>query len=137
MRNTLSRISLLTLLWVLFLPTTFSQKADDEDVLNRIIQIPRSNGTVYSLLGKITDLSGYLFIYDSRLIDNDKKTRIKAGQYTIQEAIGTITGNKQLQMRIIGSHILLSSPEKVIVKTSPQPISLTSPDSSTTHITKN
>ncbi|MDH6358559.1 STN and carboxypeptidase regulatory-like domain-containing protein [Parabacteroides sp. PF5-9] len=134
MKNTFSRISLLILLWLSPLWVTTPLKAENEDILNRVIRMPKNSGTVYSLLGKVTDLSGFLFVYDSRLIDNDKKTRIKAGEYTIREAIQTITGNSRLQMRIIGSHILLTSPNEAI-KTSQQNNLSPSISDSATYIT--
>ena len=46
-------------------------RADGEDVLERMISLPKMKGTVYSLLGNISQQSGYLFIYDSKVVDND------------------------------------------------------------------
>ena len=42
-------------------------KADDSGILDRIIRLPKSEMTVYKLLSKITEETGYLFIYDSKL----------------------------------------------------------------------
>ena len=42
-----------------------SMKAEGGDVLDRIIRLPRAKGTVYALLGKVSEQSGYLFVYDS------------------------------------------------------------------------
>lgn len=46
-------------------------KADGGDVLERIIRLPGAKGTVYAMLGKVSEQSGYLFVYDSKLVDND------------------------------------------------------------------
>jgi len=89
----------------------FPVKADD-DILNRKIQLPKSKGTIYKLLGQVSDRSGFLFIYDSHVVDNDKESKIKGGDYTIQEAITEITGDKELRLRIISNHILIYKPEK-------------------------
>jgi len=94
-------------------------KADDEDVLNRVIKLPKGKGTVYKMLGQVTDHTGYLFIYDSNLIDNDKEIKLKEGSYTIAEAIFTITGNPNLGLRVVGNHILLYKPE-ISVSTLPR-----------------
>lgn len=88
----------------------FPAKAGD-DVLSRRIQLPESKGTVYKLLGQVSDRSGYLFIYDSRIVDNDLKSGIKGGSYTIGEAVAEITGNRELRLRVIGNHILIHKPE--------------------------
>lgn len=49
-------------------------KADDSGILDRIIRLPKSEMTVYKLLSKITEETGYLFIYDSKLVDNEHTT---------------------------------------------------------------
>lgn len=50
-------------------------RADGEDVLERMISLPKMKGTVYSLLGNISQQSGYLFIYDTRVRDNILKSK--------------------------------------------------------------
>lgn len=98
------------LLWMLFI--SIPLKAEGEDVLDRIIYMSKGKGTIYKLLGEVTDRSGFLFIYDSQLIDNDKKANIKAGNYTIRQAIQTITGDDKLGLRVVGrQHILIYRPE--------------------------
>lgn len=97
---------------------TFPLKAQEENVLNRMIELPKSKGTVYKLLGQVSDRSGFLFIYDSNVIDNDRETKIKAGSYTIQEAIEEITSDTTLLLRVMGNHILIYPPEE---KTIPLP----------------
>ena len=57
------------------------------------------------MLGLVTERSGYLFIYDSKIIDNEQTTSIKGGDYTIQEAIYAITGNKKLAIRAIENNL--------------------------------
>ena len=47
-------------------------KAADRDVLERVIYLAKSKGTVYTLLGKVSEQSGFLFVYDSKVVDNDR-----------------------------------------------------------------
>ena len=68
-------------------------RADGEDVLERMISLPKMKGTVYSLLGNISQQSGYLFIYDSQVVDNDVTVNIRKGERTIRQAIYEITGD--------------------------------------------
>ncbi len=69
------------------------------------------------------------FIYDSKIIDNEQTTSIKGGDYTIQEAIYAITGNKNLAIRAIENHLLLYLPES---PSAPKSASVT-PDSIQTY----
>jgi hypothetical protein len=87
-----------------------SVQADHDDILSRKIELPQAKGTIYELLEKITEHSGFLFIYDSRVIQNEKRVSLRKGIYTIQEAIYEITGNHQLSLRIIGNHIVIELP---------------------------
>ncbi|MDH6341382.1 hypothetical protein M2480_000134 [Parabacteroides sp. PFB2-12] len=83
----------------------------DGEGLDRKIDLPRSKGSVYKMLGLVTDRSGYLFVYDSRVIDNDKEVKLKKGRYTIRQAIRLITGDPALSLRISGNHILIHPQE--------------------------
>ncbi|MDR0748716.1 MAG: carboxypeptidase-like regulatory domain-containing protein [Tannerellaceae bacterium] len=87
-------------------------QADNDGILSRKIELPKSKGTIYELLEKITERSGYLFIYDSRVIQNEKKVNLKKGSYTLKEAIYEITGNHQLSLRVISNYILIELPGK-------------------------
>lgn len=100
----------------LLLTAALPVQADDSDILKRIIHLPKSKQTVYHLLGEVSERSGYLFIYDSKVIDNEQIVRIPAGNYTIEDAIRRITGNKELSLRLIGNHILIARQEDNTVK---------------------
>lgn len=82
-------------------------KADGEDVLERIIRLPRAKGTVYALLGKVSEQSGYLFVYDSKVVDNDAVVKLKGKKCTVRQAIYEIVGNRTLELKVIGQHILI------------------------------
>lgn len=67
-------------------------------------------GTVYSLLGKVSERSGYLFVYDSKVVNNDIVTKTREKDCTIRQAIYEITGNRRLVLKVIGGHILILPP---------------------------
>lgn len=94
----------------LLLMTAIPVHSDDGDILNRLIRLSKSKNTVYHLLGEVSEHSGYLFIYDSNVVDNEQVVKIPGGKYTIREAVYLITGNKNLELRVIGNHILISLP---------------------------
>ena len=56
-------------------------------MLERVIYLAKSKGTVYTLLGKVSEQSGFLFVYDSKVVDNDRMVKLEAGQRTIRQAV--------------------------------------------------
>jgi len=82
-------------------------QADDRDVFAIKIRLSSGKGTIYQLLKEVSEQSGYSFIYDSRIIANDKKVNVRKGEYTLPDAIHVITGNQQLKIDVLGNHILL------------------------------
>jgi len=87
-----------------------AQRMEDRDVLTRRIQVKKGKGTIYQFLKEVSTLTGYQFIYDSQIIENDKKIKVNKGEYTLQDAIKKITQNNDIEMRIVGKHILLYLP---------------------------
>lgn len=95
---------------LLLLVALIPMNAQNGNILRQVIRLPKSKGNIYQLLGLVTERSGYLFIYDSKIIDNEQTTSIRGGDYTIQEAIYAITSNKNLAIRTIENHLLLYLP---------------------------
>ncbi len=100
---------LFCLLALFFMGATAAGQGDER--LNRIIHLKEMKGTRYQLLRQVSELTGYLFVYDSRVVNNDETTRIRKGEYTVKEAVCSIAGNKNLQLSFLGNHLLLSLPE--------------------------
>lgn len=93
-----------------------SVKADGNDVLERFIRLPKAKGTVYSLLGKISEQSGYLFIYDSKIINNDSVVKIKKKkECSVRQAVYEITGSRNLELKVLGRHISITRAEQKVV----------------------
>jgi hypothetical protein len=90
-----------------FWSITISIQADEKDVFDRIVRITNNKGTIYELLKDLSDQSGHLFVYDSQIIDNNKKVKVPRGEYTLRNAIYLITGNQHLRIDLLGEHILL------------------------------
>jgi hypothetical protein len=68
-------------------------------------------------LGKISEQSGYLFIYDSKVINNDSIVKVKKMNCSVRRAIYEITGSKDLELKVLGQHILITrAAEKVTMK---------------------
>lgn len=101
---------ILYLLVGLLLMTATPLRADNNDILDRLIQLSKSKGTIYKLLGEVSERTGYLFIYDSKIINNEQIVKVPGGKYSVREAIYRITGDTNLSLRVIGNHILISCP---------------------------
>ncbi|MDR1601917.1 MAG: carboxypeptidase-like regulatory domain-containing protein [Tannerella sp.] len=79
----------------------------DTPPLDRRIRLAARKGTVYRLLKEVSAQSGFLFIYDSRTVDNDRRSSIAKGEYTLRDAILIITRKPALQIDVQGNYILL------------------------------
>lgn len=102
------------LLGLLFI--TCGMRADGGDVLERMIRLPGMKGTVYSLLGKVSEQSGYLFVYDSKVVNNDIEVKTKRKNCTVRQAIYEIIGDRSLELKVIGHHILILPPAEKIAR---------------------
>ena len=83
-------------------------KAADRGVLERVIYLAKSKGTVYTLLGKVSEQSGFLFVYDSKVVDNDRTVKLGAGQRTIRQVVYEIIGRQDISLHIVENHILIN-----------------------------
>jgi len=90
----------------------YPAKAEDS-ILDKEIQLPKTKGTTYELLNRITDLTGFFFIYDSDIINSEQKIKFPGGTYTIRQSIYLITQDPQVQIKVVNRHILLYKREKV------------------------
>ena len=78
----------------LFLIAAGTLRADGDDVLDRLIRLPKMKGTVYALLGKVSECSGYLFVYDSKKVNNEAVERKKGKECTERQPKNGKKGNK-------------------------------------------
>ncbi len=99
------------LLCLLLLLSTALRAEGGDDGLDRKLSMKNSKGTRYQLLRQVSDQTGYLFVYDSQVINNDEPVRIRKGEYTLRELVYAITGNRRLRMEFLGNHLLLTLPE--------------------------
>lgn len=73
-------------------------------MLERVIYLAKSKGTVYTLLGKVSEQSGFLFVYDSKVVDNDRTVKLGAGQRTIRQVVYEIIGRQDISLHIVESY---------------------------------
>jgi len=83
--------------------STFGQKT----LLDKPISIPRQHTTLYSALNLISQKADCLFIYDSQIIDNNKKVRLSANNLSLKKLLDNLLLNPELSYKEIGKHILI------------------------------
>lgn len=108
----------LVILLLLLIGVSVVASAQTSDPLLRSIHLSAQKGTVYTLLGRVSEQTGYLFIYDSGVVDNEKPTKMKAGVRTIKAAVLEILGQRDVELRLIGNHILI---RRVVLKPNAPP----------------
>lgn len=84
---------------------------NDDDPLCKSIQVKKQKNKIYELLNYIGNISGYYFIYDSKVVDNDKKSRLQAGTYSIRDAIYQVLQSKNYCLRTVDRYILITNIE--------------------------
>ena len=90
-----------------FLLVCLPLRAQSDTIPDRMIQLPNRKGSVYEMLNLISDQSGYLFMYDSKMINSNRTVRISAGKYSLKDAIVRATGDNGIKTKVFGNHILL------------------------------
>lgn len=79
-----------------------------DDPLSKRIQVLKQKNTVYELLNYIGDVSGFYFIYDSKTIDNEKRSKLPAGTYTVRDAIFQVLQSDNYTLRMVDHYIMIN-----------------------------
>lgn len=100
------------LLIILLCCVSVSARAiNTSDLLDNKITLSQSQGSVYELLSLITERTHLLFIYDSKIINNEQRASIAQGEYSIREAIHIILGDSSLSLQLVDNYILIQPSE--------------------------
>ena len=89
-------------------------------LLDKIITWPRQHTTLYNALNLISDKTVYLFIYDSQIVESDKRFKLQADNEPLRKVLDAILDNPDLHYKVIGQHILIykgeaaSQPAKIV-----------------------
>ena len=81
-------------------------------LLDKIITIPKQNTTLYEALNQISDKADCLFIYDSQVVESDKRVKLVANHLPLRQVLDNILANPQLTYKVIGKHILIYSTKR-------------------------
>lgn len=78
-----------------------------DDVLQQVIGLPGQNSSIYSVLNQISGQTGYYFVYNTDVLDSDKKVRLKAADKTLLSWLEDVIDDPSLDYNIIENHILV------------------------------
>lgn len=97
---------------------TFSQEATD--IFQKKVSLKRQRTTVYEALNQLSDTIGYFFVYDSRIVFNDRQIRPNVNDITLYNALEQILNDSTLVFRVIDHHILIARDQSKGLKNDPK-----------------
>jgi len=97
----------LTFCCISFLLFFVSAVSAQESLLQKTISIPKQHTTLYNALNLISDKAGCLFIYDSQIVESDKRVKLFAENEPLKAVLDNIIENPEITYKVIGQHILL------------------------------
>jgi len=104
------KITFVLFAWCLFqisvLPA-YAQKGSDAN----IVFSQNQRLTTFQLFSEISRQTGYYFIYDSELVDNEKPVAIRRGRYNLGELLHSIIDNEQLGIVFVDHYAVIQNIE--------------------------
>lgn len=81
--------------------------SSQENILDREIKLTGNSIRVTRALNEVSRLTGYLFTYDTRIINAERSFVIPANMISVREVLDSITGDPAISYSVIGRHIIL------------------------------
>jgi hypothetical protein len=78
-----------------------------ETILDKNITLPKQHTTLYNALNLISEKADCLFMYDSQVVENDKRVKLVADNLPLRQVLDNVLNNPELAYKIIGQHILI------------------------------
>lgn len=100
------------LLILLLFHTIVSPLSGQESLLEKRISVAKQVTTLYEALNVISAKTGCLFIYDSKLLESDRRVRLEADNRPLSGILDELLNNPKLGYKVIGQHILIYRPVK-------------------------
>lgn len=116
----------LILLVAIFIALPFHSIAQNE-ILKERFTFESQRASLYDALNIISKKTGYYFIYDSKVVENDKRVRLEAKNATLDQLVKNLLGDPELRLRTLGKHILIYREER---KTGPKSTGMVLQDTS-------
>lgn len=98
------KVLVLTLFFSLFIPLVTQSQTS---ILEQRISLSVQRATVYELLDQISNLTGYFFIYDSKILNSDNIIRGNFTDKPLVQILNEALNDNSLDYKIIENHILI------------------------------
>ena len=92
---------------ILFLLVLANSAFAQQSLLDKPISIPKQHTTLYNALNIISLKADCLFVYDSRIVESDKKVKLVADNLPLRQVLDNLLVNPELDYKVIGEHILI------------------------------
>jgi hypothetical protein len=94
----------ITIAALLLLPL---QLFTQDNILEREIRLPGNSIRASKALSEVSRLTGYLFTYDSRIINPDRIFELPSYDMPLSELLDSVAGDPDVRVSVIGKHIIL------------------------------
>lgn len=78
-----------------------------DNILEREIKLPGNSIRASKALSEVSRLTGYLFTYDSRIINSDRSFELPSHDMPLRELLDSVSGDPDVRVSVIGKHIIL------------------------------
>jgi len=78
-----------------------------DNILDREIRLPGNSIRVSRALSEVSNLTGYLFTYDSRIISSDRTFSLPSYDMPLRELLDSVSDDPDVRVSVIGKHIIL------------------------------
>jgi hypothetical protein len=83
------------------------QLFSQNNILDREIRLPGNSIRVSKALSEVSRLTGYLFTYDSRIINSDRTFSLPSNDMPLRELLDSVSDDPDVRVSVIGKHIIL------------------------------
>ncbi len=90
-----------------------------ESILERRVKMQGNSIRASRALSEVSRLTGYIFTYDTRIIDNDRVFALPASDITVRELLNSVTGDPNIRYSVIEKHIILY---RDLITDTPEPV---------------
>ena len=78
-----------------------------DNILEREIRLPGSSIRASKALNEVSRTTGYLFTYDSRIINSERSFSLPTYHMRLGELLDSVAGDPDIRVSVIGKHIIL------------------------------
>ncbi len=78
-----------------------------ESILDRPVRLPGSSIRAFRALGEISRLTGFLFTYDTQIINADRSFTLPGQEMPVRDILDSVAGDTAIHFLVQGRHIIL------------------------------